>query len=61
MSDWTQPLCDICWIDREGPGRLPVRFHLAHIRDAERCCTCGQMTRSGIFTRIDPASVPFPS
>lgn len=27
----------------------------------ERCCKCGRMTASGIFIRIDPATVNYPS
>lgn len=53
---WTQPVCDPCWIFREG-DRLPVRVRDA---DAVHCCNCGGRTRSGIYVRIDPGTIRFP-
>jgi hypothetical protein len=54
---WTQPICEDCWVERS-PGTPPVRV----IFDAEaRCCFCGSETWSGIYVRVNPASVPYPS
>jgi len=56
---WTQPSCDDCWTlhaSRAAPRRLAE----AH-REAEMCCWCGELTRSGIYVRVDPTTVPFPT
>lgn len=53
---WTQPLCDNCW-GTTSPGREPGRLRKPEI---ERCCLCGQVTESGIYTRLDPTTVPYP-
>jgi len=53
---WTQPVCGPCWIVRSG-GQVPTRLKIAEL---ERCCRCGNETRSGIYIRVDPASVPYP-
>lgn len=53
---WTQPQCGPCF--EEANGRpAPHRM-----RDpaSEVCCTCGATTCEGIYTRVDPATVPFP-
>lgn len=55
--DWTQPLCDSCWQERN-PGREPFRMVSG---ESEQCCICGQDTGSGIYERINPAKVPFPA
>jgi len=55
---WTHGICDRCWFEAH-PGELPTRI-VPEERDRERCCKCGEPTRSGIYTRADPASVPFP-
>lgn len=49
-------MCDPCWA-REGPDREPVR---RIDPDLERCAWCGQSTRSGIYVRVDPDTVPYP-
>ena len=55
---WTQAVCTACWNERN-PDRL------AHVRVnaqyAEKCCHCGVRTFSGIFVRVDPSTVPFPT
>jgi hypothetical protein len=56
MSNWTQPQCAACWIERH-PDRQPVRVVEAK---AERCAFCGRITRAGIYVRVNPASVPYP-
>ena len=57
MSDFTQPLCEECWIERNGE-RQPVRLREAEL---ERCCLCAKYNTDGIYTRIDPKTVPFPT
>lgn len=55
MADWTHPICDPCWLKLR-PGDEPLRFK----EDARRdhiCCSCGAGTRSGIYLRLDPASL----
>jgi hypothetical protein len=53
---WTQPLCWACW-ERRNPGRKPAALVVA---DLEQCCDCGGLTQSGIYVRVDPATVRFP-
>jgi hypothetical protein len=62
MSDpqpfrWTQPQCDDCWEHSMG-DKPPTR--LVEAQD-ETCATCGVVTTSGIYIRVDPTTVPFPS
>lgn len=64
--NWTQPLCEACWIDRESTWegarllsmRKPVRLIETEI---EQCCICGGPTIVGIFIRIDPRTVNYPT
>lgn len=59
VLSWIQPLCDKCWVRRNG-FRLPHRI-MEDQRVQERCCDCGMKHRSGIYMRIDPATVDYPS
>jgi hypothetical protein len=54
---WTQALCDPCWVIRQG-ARIAHR-----VKDAptEKCCDCGNRTTSGIYYRVDPATVKYPT
>lgn len=54
---WTQAMCRTCWDVRE-PNREP---HLLNTPEMEVCCICGQDTTDGIYVRIDPTTVPYPS
>lgn len=54
---WTQPCCDDCW-DGANPDRLSPRRGQG---DSEICCHCGLETRSGIYIRVDPSTVPHPT
>ncbi|MGI5223013.1 DNA cytosine methyltransferase [Nocardia sp. CA-290969] len=54
---WTQPICQPCW-SFTYPGSFPPRVLDDHSRI---CCRCGAATTSGLYIRIDPASVPYPS
>jgi hypothetical protein len=56
VYSWTQPICDGCWLQR-WPERVPVRLREP---DREQCAICGSATESGIYCRIDPATVAFP-
>lgn len=57
MSNWTQPVCDMDWRARN-PEREPHRLTEPEM---ETCCFCGCATRSGIYLRISPSDVPYPS
>lgn len=71
MSHYTQPLCDCCWLDRHSEwsetndGELvPVAYSIPTVVKGfplELCCSCGRHTISGIYTRVDPLTVPYPS
>ncbi|MEU9515884.1 hypothetical protein [Micromonospora sp. NPDC048169] len=53
---WTQPLCQPCRTrDERGVFRRIPNDH------SRICCSCGEATSAGIYIRIDPASVPYPS
>lgn len=54
---WRQPICNTCWAARY-PGAHAVRVVSA---DLERCCFCGRDTRSGIYVRVEPGTVPYPT
>jgi hypothetical protein len=54
---FTQPICDNCW-DKENPDRRSPRHMEGEI---EQCCLCGESTRSGIYIRRDPKTVPYPN
>lgn len=54
---WTQPLCDACFEQRYSGDVARIR---ADMRDVERCCYCGGPSVSGIYLRLDPATVPYP-
>jgi hypothetical protein len=53
---WTQAVCEDCW-DTWSPGRDPVRMVKPM---TEVCCVCGEKTKSGIYVRADPKTVPHP-
>jgi hypothetical protein len=53
---FTQPLCEDCW-EKRFPGRAAVRIRSAQ---PEICCDCGVSTLSGIYFRVDPATVAYP-
>lgn len=55
---WNQPICDTCW-EVLNPDREPFRIKDI-IRETERCCICGDTTKSGIYTRLNPNTVPYP-
>lgn len=57
MSDFTQAVCVEDW-NRLNPDK-PVRPEQpVDAGPDEVCCYCGQPTRSGIYVRVDPDTVP---
>lgn len=54
MARWNHAVCDECW---EAAAEPPVRLARPRI---EFCGWCARRTESGIYTRVDPAEVPFP-
>jgi hypothetical protein len=54
---FTQPICGPCYAYRY-PDREPHQIIEA---EAEICCVCGLATRRGIYLRVDPSTVLFPS
>jgi len=54
---WTQPVCDDCW-DIDHPATPSPRRGQGEL---EHCCKCAEPTRSGIYIRVDPASVKWPT
>lgn len=55
---WTQPCCDDCWVKREG-AKIAHRVTAERFTD-HQCAFCGRITHSGIFVRVDPATVRYP-
>lgn len=73
MTFAAQPICEACWIEREGeweqvPGAGTGTKRLVSVRvptvlksaSLELCAYCGGPTIMGAYTRADSASVPFP-
>jgi hypothetical protein len=56
MTRWTHAVCDECWLEKE-PYTEPVRLREPRF---DYCGFCARRTESGIYTRCDPAEVPFP-
>jgi hypothetical protein len=57
---WTQPACDTCFAETFPSVTNPARM-VKEMRTDERCCMCGAVDRSGIFIRINPSTVPYPT
>jgi hypothetical protein len=66
MPNWTQPICVARWNqdyahNGDGvPRVLDVQLDVSGLGQLELCCFCGMPTRSGLYVRIDPSTVPFP-
>lgn len=53
---WTVAICVKCW-NEKNPDRKAVNL----IKGPEEICVyCGMPTKSGIYTRDNPKTVPFP-
>lgn len=52
MSGWNAPVCGACWnADNHDRPMDPARDGFG---PAERCCSCGMVTFSGIYVRKNP-------
>jgi hypothetical protein len=56
--DAIQPICDDCY---QSKYSSQVAITSIIVIDPERCCECGQPTRGGVYVRIDPNAVRFPT
>jgi hypothetical protein len=54
---FTQPICADCW-DAQNPGRVATRVTTGEL---EHCAFCAEPTVEGIYVRVDPATVPWPT
>lgn len=65
MSDWTQPQCERCYIAQEATaenGQVSLRMPtILKDQRIEHCAWCSGLTISGIYRRVDPATVGFPT
>lgn len=61
VYSWTQPVCDECWWSMR--SHRPYRFKPDGSDEGplEVCCFCGNGTTSGIYMRVDPRHVDYPS
>jgi hypothetical protein len=56
---WAQPCCSACFT-RRLPTTAPKPVS-EQTRKPETCCDCGIETTEGIYTRVDPETVRFPT
>lgn len=59
---WSSPICERCWVLRRGfvqPGRLAGAAAEQRREGAHCCAFCGRPTWARIWTRADPAAVPY--
>lgn len=66
MSSWTQAICERDWIEQHSSvgevGELSIDRPTRLIDAvAEQCAFCGHVTIFGVYVRVDPDTVPFPS
>ena len=71
MGNFTQPICDPCWLrsmgqweEDEDGNYIPISYPIPTIvsgHPLEMCCMCGDHTIAGIYIRRDPAHVPYPT
>ena len=54
---FTQPICAVCW-RRDHPDNPYTGLYEGELG---KCCKCGLHTRSGIYIRVDPTTVPYPT
>lgn len=59
MITKVQPVCATCWWDRH--DFHPFREPRAPDTSPDTCAICGEDTAEGIYDRLDPGSVAFPS
>lgn len=51
MSWQTVPICEVCWVEQTGGGRVPVRVKGGG--QMEVCHFCRMPSRDGIYVRTD--------
>jgi hypothetical protein len=56
---FTQPICGECYASLNS-GRVPIQT-IEQVRTKEICAWCGHPTKEGIFTRVDPKTIAFPT
>jgi hypothetical protein len=61
MSNWTQPICEDCWVRYGYSTRKGGSLVRLVSVEPERCAWCGSACVSGIYVRADPASVTYPA
>jgi len=58
-------MCEACWINTNASattmGAAIRRPHMLKDPVIEQCAWCGHFTIVGIYTRVDPATVPYPT
>jgi hypothetical protein len=54
---FTQPICLDCWSSGHGE-KQPARLVEP---DVEICAYCGEENEDGIYIRVDPSTVPWPT
>jgi hypothetical protein len=54
---FSQPVCFDCWYRLHGDWE-PTRLREP---EDETCCHCGRATLSGIYVRINPTTVRYPT
>ena len=62
MSDWTQAVCDDCFKELF-PTKTEERTYriVEEKREEEKCCQCGTIVKNGLYIRINPTTVPYPT
>lgn len=55
---WTQNICETCWNIKNKP-RTPVRMFTSN--RITQCAFCGSHNTDGIYTMVDPDTVPYPA
>lgn len=67
MSNWTQPICEACWLARptvitvnEDGAITVIKAVRLSVPETETCAFCGRITIFGAYVRSDPKTTPFP-
>lgn len=65
MSNWSQPQCERCFIAQQATaadGKVSMRLPVIVVdRRIEHCAWCSGLTIAGIYQRVDPTTVGFPT
>ena len=57
---FTQPVCPEHWNERN-PGSQVESSKLHNAGHLERCCDCNKLTCCGLYIRVDPSTVQYPT